>query len=874
MVKTNYKKRRMIAALLLAAAVLLTSCSKSDTASTGDKRVELTALDDSFNTAVKDTSGYYEAAKDGNMTLSVDGQTCNIEVKDQKTGSAWYTNPVNRASDTIASGDNADMLNAQVSINYIRIDDGSPVTMNSYTDAIQLSQFDYYQLKNGIGIRYTLGKKVHIDLYPQAISAARFQHYLSKVSGDDKDALASNYQRVSLSTTKDQASRALLLQAYPVLRQHDIYVLGGYSGSMVSGSLLAQEIEAAFKDAGYTTSDLKSDNKENNIKTVVPDDYSVTISVEYTLDNGNLVARIPKNGIVYDSKVLVLTNITVLPYFGAADSSRNGYILVPDGSGALINFNNNKLNVPSYTKDFYNSDNTAPELVLPTQDGKNIYMPVFGIKDGGQSFLGVVEKGDVMASLTADTSKKSNNYNYVYTTYLLKQKHVVANSVLNASGNTVYQDSPISTDIQIRYLFQTGDQANYTGMASSYQNYLLGHKLITAQQNKNNSLPLYLDMVGAITYKTTRFGIPVDASKELTSYKHATDILDAFRQKGINNLLMGYVGWMDNGVSNTINNSVHTIGALGSKSDFNSLTSYLDKNDIAFYPDFSLQYVSKNKWFDGFDINKDSAKDLEKSNALYHSYDMATQEMFKGGFSWIISPAKYNPIADSLIGSLSSYDIHGVNLSTMSMDINSDFAESKIIDRNQAQSIIESVYEKFKSKGFKIAVTGANAYTYKNASLVVNAPLTSGGDYMIDEDVPFYQITLHGVLPYTSEPLNLSDDLTTDFLKTLESGSIPFFRFIYQDNTALMGTSFNLYSVNYKQWFNDAVDMYKQANAALGDCQNSRIVAHSEVSSNVNCTTFANGKSIYVNYNSFPVKVANVTINPKSYQVLMGGQSK
>ena len=39
-----------------------------------------------------------------------------------------------------------------------------------------------------------------------------------------------------------------------------------------------------------------------------------------------------------------------MKYFGSADNTETGYMLVPDGSGAIINFNNGKIAVTSELK--------------------------------------------------------------------------------------------------------------------------------------------------------------------------------------------------------------------------------------------------------------------------------------------------------------------------------------------------------------------------------------------------------------------------------------------------------------------------------------------------------------------------------------------
>lgn len=49
-----------------------------------------------------------------------------------------------------------------------------------------------------------------------------------------------------------------------------------------------------------------------------------TLPLEYTLEDGDLVTRVPVGEIVYDESRFTLTDLTVLRYFGAAGAEDTG----------------------------------------------------------------------------------------------------------------------------------------------------------------------------------------------------------------------------------------------------------------------------------------------------------------------------------------------------------------------------------------------------------------------------------------------------------------------------------------------------------------------------------------------------------------------
>lgn len=63
------------------------------------------------------------------------------------------------------------------------------------------------------------------------------------------------------------------------------------------------------------------------------------IPLEFTLTEDALDVAILAGEIQETNDAYRLTTLSLLPYFGAAGSEEDGYLFVPDGSGALIEWN-------------------------------------------------------------------------------------------------------------------------------------------------------------------------------------------------------------------------------------------------------------------------------------------------------------------------------------------------------------------------------------------------------------------------------------------------------------------------------------------------------------------------------------------------------
>ena len=116
--------------------------------------------------------------------------------------------------------------------------------------------------------------------------------------------------------------------------------------------------------------------------------YKFSIPVTFVLTEDGveasiLVAEIDEYG------ENTINTIDFMKYFGAAYEGTDGYLVVPDGSGALINFDNGKnMSVLEYSKPFYGDD--AAEMTtraVQTSREEKVTLPVGGLVRGEMSYV-------------------------------------------------------------------------------------------------------------------------------------------------------------------------------------------------------------------------------------------------------------------------------------------------------------------------------------------------------------------------------------------------------------------------------------------------------------------------------------------------------
>ncbi|MDQ6417870.1 DUF5696 domain-containing protein [Paenibacillus sp. LHD-117] len=842
--------RLSVLAAFAIAALVFTGCSDSSNSSASDDSVieafvKGKALSASFSDPrLSSMKGIVENEQ---LRLFVEETSGVIAILDKRSGQIWYSNPPERESDSNAAGVNKDLLSAQMKIDYYN-NFGQMNSINSYTDGVVHKQIAFEELQNGVKVSYQFGKD-EVSAYdlPKMLSAERFEQLSDKLDNTGK--------------------RAIKL-AYRLDKETSIYQR---NDSVLQGIQLNRAIQA-FEDAGYSEEDLEQDMAELNFVQDKPAPTVFRASIEYMLDGDSLVVKVPVSELQYPEEYPV-NMISFMNFFGAGGPEQSGSIFVPDGSGALIHFNNGKNKYPAYQQSVFGQD-LAMNAIEDGVREQQVRLPVFGMMKEGGAFLGIIEEGASVSTISADIGGRLNSYNYVYPSFYVINKGQLT---LNAGGQErslpMFQENVMSTDYQVRYAFLNGDDASYSGMARYYRDYLQSSNGLPQSDPERNAedLPFYMQLIGSISTKKHFAGIPYKALEPLTTFEQAKEILEQAKSRNINNIKLKYSGWFNGGLDHEVPDKISVDRAIGGSKGLRNFASYTQSQGISLFPDVALLIANTG---DGFDEKNDASRTLRDVPADVYPLNLAINRRDRSKSpSYAISPRLVGKYTEDMLNDFDEYETDGISLRDLADKLNSDFLKNKQIDRAESERLSIQSLKQIHEEGHEIMADGGNAYALPYVTDLTNVPVSNSGFKIEDEAIPFYQMVIHGLIGYTGAPYNLSSftDERDYVLKSLEYGSGVHFEWIYEPNYKVKDTEYNqLYAVNYELWIDKAAEIYSQINETLKGVRNDPIIGHEKLADGVYKTVYGNGDYVIVNYNEEAVRIDGSTVEAKSY--LTGGE--
>jgi hypothetical protein len=615
-------------------------------------------------------------------------------------------------------------------------------------------------------------------------------------------------------------------------------------------------IEGGFRMGYYLSADAAADK-----------DSCFFISMETTLAEDGVVVTLPL-GELKEIGSRVFYSVSVLPYFGAGGTGDEGYLFVPDGSGALIGYNNGKQALSAYSQPVYGPDDAfyAPFRRNSSQNAK---LPVYGARRNGGAFLAALLSGEAKASINAAVSGARTSFNTVYPEFMLRQSDLY----IIGKGNEIrYFEKNRSRleNIAIRYFFLDGGNADYNGMAKRYRRFLLEEGGLAPKAMPERGL-LGLTLQGAVMSHESFLGIPVDRVKPLTTFKDAEDILRRYGGAGIADIVAEYEGIARESLSGNYARSFSALSELGGAKGLSALLSYAGASGVAMAPAVDWQGFWKN----GNSVSRysDAIRTLPQSVASQHSYNLATgyyEAARRAGY--LLSPPKMLELLPMALSSLKALEFAYISPGELGSRLFSDFGGNRS-QRQESQEYNRQALKAAVSAGCGLILESPNLYGLDSAAFVLRAPQSSSGYDIEDASVPFYQLVISGLVPYSSEDINFSASPRKAFLRALETGSFPQYSFAARNTELVRNTESNgKYALNIESWFEESAECYRAAAEIYrrAGAEQSELAFHEQIAAGVTRTVYKNGCEVTVNHADAPATVDGVAIGPLDYAVAGG----
>lgn len=619
----------------------------------------------------------------------------------------------------------------------------------------------------------------------------------------------------------------------------------------------------AGKDCGY----LESNPIENGVAVtygfLTPGIY---ITVEYTLEDDNLVVRVPYDKIQELSKFAV-TTIELLPFMGSCGNNLDGYIFYPDGSGAITTFAKTAerpSNVKFATYYTYSHKNAT----LMNMFQSNIYdryasaLPVCGIKSGENAMLAFATEGCENTGVVVYPSGIVVDLNHVgfelYTrnVYNVDMYNISSGTDTVSTGGQVQRVDKmlIPETKEVRYAFLTGEEANYGGMAACYRDYLIEKGMLVKADNAlTNALALKLLM------GTTKGGIIFDEYIKMTDFNQVIEIAEYLKNEGVTNVQMVLEGWQKDYDEYEIwGPDSH----LGGKSGLDKVSEYAkSQQNLNVYLENTIMFAT----------SKTSGID-KKEDVAYNGLNIEVALDMMDEMEYLLNPYKISRRNTYLLNKVEKYDGYGISYNDLGQYAYTDFNAFHSYLKSEMVKEVGSMLKNTSDKGRNIGIRGANQYTYAYADYLYNLREDCYGLSITDYAVPFVQMVISGYIPYSSENAgNLAYDLQTQKLKWIEFGSMPYFYLTKESALKLRDTGRDtLFSSTFEDWVPLVVDTYKEFQSNLSSVSGKQMVNHEILSEDVRRVTYENGIIIYINYSNSEQKADGYTIPAKNY-IVTGG---
>ena len=818
--------------------------------------------------------GYEIVAENDFLALYLNPTNTYFAVKDRRNDHTWYSN-VTTFDPQARTLSQRNLQRSTLQVSYLQRDN-TVATMNNFTFSIDYIRdfdeaFNLIQHEDGFTAVYRIrDREPRGYWFPAYISRERFielvynpvqqfgtafdkrnlDQYYSPLE-EDPETFVIRQIRADEETGEFDMNTLSGAQVQTLFKL--FYEIGNYGNRVDESGQFIDE---------YHLDDVAYDNNAYGIylETRLPE-FHVPLRVQLTDDH--IAVSVDWDAVVQKHGYSI-TSIRVLPYFGAVPSHRDeatteGWMLVPEGSGGLINLNNGKTEPISYSSRIYGPDIREIPTQLPQTD-LGARLPIFGMRDGDNAFLAVIDQGSAHALVRADISGKLDGYNRINADFIFRESgsyRLAENQVI------LWNRQPYTYTPSLKFYFFAEETATLSKMAHLYGQFLAHRydlELIESHQRR-----LFVDVLGSYDYDDFFLWFPVTRTGAMTTYAQAQSMVETLQASGVGPITLRYLGWFNGGLEHSIANRISLDRALGSTRDHHRFVAAMQAQDIPVY--FDVDFV---RAYDSgfFYTTRNYARIIGGQPARYHPYDPASlRPLTQLDPYYLHTVQAIDRNTTSFLQAFTRFDAAGLSLRSLGNTLYGDFNLNQPIARQESLMYHQHILAQLSA--VSLMLKSPNDYALPFADVIIDLPTYTSKLVVVDAAVPFYQLAIAPYLSYAMPSYNMYDAYPRDryFLHALETGSNLKATLSWTNPTVLQHTQFlSFYETYFTTQRETVIEMVEQF-AAL-DLEQAYLVDHVRLSDQVVQVRYSNDRVFLINYGQSPVTIAGINVPANGFAAL------
>jgi len=593
-------------------------------------------------------------------------------------------------------------------------------------------------------------------------------------------------------------------------------------------------------------------------------EHAVTLAYEAHLDGDALSVSMPSYlisdpGEVYKTsksgkvsldkdKSCIIAEIYLFPNLGAtrSDTGVAGALLVPDGTGALIDFQSRKFVNSQYIAPVYGADmalhNGYDSTVRAEVNKPRVTFPVYGVIREGNTMLAIIDEGETQSDVVASRAGVQTGFNTVSVRYTYRMKYKVITNSSTGDGYLNYTSFAVTEPRRVLYCFGTG---SYVDMAGQYREYLAQKNGLTRLNAADGDAALQLNIVGG----DIESGMLGDTFIAMTTFDQAGDMLGWFAENGVNSMDVVYTGWGKRGESVEYPARFPAAGALGGDGGlkrFSEAAAALGA-DVYLLDD----HVTLSNTL-GISLGKSTVYNIQ-GNPLYNG------AFANSGFMASTYQDDMKKYAD--------YGISGLQERGVGQLLMTDYAADKPMSREDVKDAQRALLQQMVSDFGSVRLAGSAAYTLMDQA-VVTGMASSSYLTMLDESVPFYTIAMHGLVDYLCGDYMDFYEQRSQLLEAIAKGGSVSFTLTWEGTEKLaMADTAAYYSTAFDLWKDDVLAIWQELSPYLKATRGQFITGHEKLQEGVTLTTYENGVQVLVNNTDAAYTWDDTEVAPRDFRM-------